>query len=102
MGEEYSQTEMYFSYLEQKESLEKEIKQYIERRKKLINENPTLYETVKQNVITNENEEYRIQIMSLNFEINTRLEKYNIITAKLKIHYNLRTIIFYLGKTLCL
>ena len=87
MGEEYSQSEKYSSFLEQKSNLEMEIKSYNEEREKLINENPSLPEINEHGAITNKGIGLLTKFRGLNYEINTRIEKVRSIEAKLSTHY---------------
>ena len=87
MGEEYTHSEQYFAYKEKYDSLKVEIQSYIEKRQKLVDENPSLFEMEEQNIITSENDDFHTQLCLLNVQIYTRNKEFHRIKGKIEIHY---------------
>ena len=69
MGEEYEQSEKYSSYVEKRKFLITEMQPYIEKRYKLINENPSLFEMEKQRIITETNSEFHYQLCKVEYSL---------------------------------
>lgn len=86
-GEEYTQTEKYYENLEKHDALKSELQPYIEKRDKLIANNPDLYELFKQNKTYADNSDFETQMCELNNIIYTKKERLKRIEAKLEAHY---------------
>ena len=90
-GEEFKQTERYFSFLEDLNEKKQDLEPLILQKKKLIEDNPDLYEKWKkcmeENSMTGEISSFHASMFDLNWKINRVKSQIDNIAANIETHY---------------